>query len=58
MTAGEEEPPSVITLMIAALGAFADDVRARRFPAPEHCYEMPADELVRLQEEFPGDGGC
>lgn len=38
--------------MTAALGAFADDVRARRFPASEHCYEMPADELVRLREQL------
>ncbi len=41
--------------MIAALSAFADDVHARRFPAPEHCYEMPGDELIRLQEQLSGD---
>lgn len=41
--------------MIAALGAFADDVRGRRFPASEHCYEMPPDELVRLQEQLSRD---
>jgi 3-methyl-2-oxobutanoate hydroxymethyltransferase len=43
--------------MIAALSAFADDVRARRFPAPEHCYEMQADELIRLREQLLGDAG-
>jgi 3-methyl-2-oxobutanoate hydroxymethyltransferase len=43
--------------MTAALDAFADDVRARRLPAAEHCYEMPADELVRLREQLPGDAG-
>jgi 3-methyl-2-oxobutanoate hydroxymethyltransferase len=41
--------------MIAALGAFADEVRARQFPASEHCYEMPPDELVRLQQQLSGD---
>ncbi len=26
----------------AAAAAYADDVRARRFPGPEHCYGLPA----------------
>jgi 3-methyl-2-oxobutanoate hydroxymethyltransferase len=38
--------------MIAAVASFADDVRAGRFPAAEHCYEMPAEELVRLREQL------
>jgi hypothetical protein len=28
--------------------AFADDVRARRFPADEHCYGIEASELEQL----------
>jgi 3-methyl-2-oxobutanoate hydroxymethyltransferase len=28
---------------IAALSAFADDVRARRFPADEESYHLPGD---------------
>ncbi|MBV9195740.1 MAG: 3-methyl-2-oxobutanoate hydroxymethyltransferase [Solirubrobacterales bacterium] len=38
------------TEMIAAVGAFADDVRARHFPASEHCYSMPADRNVTAVE--------
>ncbi len=29
-------------VITAAAAAYAEDVRARRFPAPEHCYGMPA----------------
>jgi hypothetical protein len=35
--------------LAAAVQAFASDVRARRFPAAEHCYAMPAAELERLR---------
>ena len=34
--------------MVAGLKAFAEDVRARRYPEPEHCYEMAPDEADRL----------
>ena len=30
--------------MVAAVSAFAHDVRSRRFPSDEHCYAMPPDE--------------
>ena len=30
--------------MIAAVAAYADDVRARRYPQPEHGYSMAAAE--------------
>ena len=30
--------------------AFADDVRARRYPEPEHGYTMAPDEIARLHE--------
>jgi 3-methyl-2-oxobutanoate hydroxymethyltransferase len=34
--------------MVAGVRAFADDVRARRYPAPEHGYTMAPDEVERL----------
>jgi 3-methyl-2-oxobutanoate hydroxymethyltransferase len=36
--------------MIKGVTAFADEVRARRFPEPEHGYTMAPDEIARLQE--------
>jgi 3-methyl-2-oxobutanoate hydroxymethyltransferase len=36
--------------MIEGVRAFADDVRARRYPEPEHGYTMAPDELERLHE--------
>jgi 3-methyl-2-oxobutanoate hydroxymethyltransferase len=35
--------------MIAGVSAFAEDVRARRYPEPEHGYTMAPDEIDRLQ---------
>jgi 3-methyl-2-oxobutanoate hydroxymethyltransferase len=35
--------------MIAAVGAYAEDVRGRRYPEPEHGYTMAPDEVERLQ---------
>ena len=37
-------------LMVEAVSAFAADVRAHRYPAPEHMYGMSADELARFRE--------
>jgi 3-methyl-2-oxobutanoate hydroxymethyltransferase len=34
--------------MARAVGAFAQDVRARRFPAEEHCYTIEQAELDRF----------
>jgi 3-methyl-2-oxobutanoate hydroxymethyltransferase len=36
--------------MIEGVRAFAEDVRARRYPEPEHGYTMAPDELERLHE--------
>jgi 3-methyl-2-oxobutanoate hydroxymethyltransferase len=36
--------------MIEGVRAFADDVRARRYPEPEHGYTMAPDEIERLHE--------
>src|SRR3954468_17124479 len=38
--------------MAAGVTAFADDVRERRYPAPEHGYSMPEDELAGLREHL------
>jgi 3-methyl-2-oxobutanoate hydroxymethyltransferase len=35
--------------MIGGVKAFAEDVRARRYPEPEHGYTMAPDEIERLQ---------
>jgi 3-methyl-2-oxobutanoate hydroxymethyltransferase len=35
--------------MIAGVSAFAEDVRARSYPEPEHGYTMAPDEIERLQ---------
>ncbi|MFB8145963.1 3-methyl-2-oxobutanoate hydroxymethyltransferase [Microbacterium sp. NPDC056003] len=35
--------------MIGAVSAYADEVRTRAYPQPEHGYGMPADEAARLR---------
>ena len=37
------------TDMVAAVTAYADEVRAREYPQPQHGYGMPADEAARLR---------
>ncbi len=41
---------SVREEMIKGVAAFADEVRARRYPEPEHGYTMAPDEIARLHE--------
>jgi 3-methyl-2-oxobutanoate hydroxymethyltransferase len=36
--------------MVDGVAAFAEDVRERRYPAPEHGYTMAPDEVERLRE--------
>jgi 3-methyl-2-oxobutanoate hydroxymethyltransferase len=36
--------------MIKGVSAFADEVRARKYPEPEHGYTMAPDEIARLHE--------
>ncbi|HSD79299.1 MAG TPA: 3-methyl-2-oxobutanoate hydroxymethyltransferase, partial [Solirubrobacteraceae bacterium] len=38
--------------MTAGVGAYADDVRARRYPGPEHGYSIPAEELDAFRADF------
>jgi 3-methyl-2-oxobutanoate hydroxymethyltransferase len=35
--------------MVTGVAAYADDVRARRYPGPEHQYSMPPEELERFR---------
>lgn len=37
--------------MLAAVGAYRDEVVARLFPGPEHTFGMPEDEIERLRKE-------
>jgi 3-methyl-2-oxobutanoate hydroxymethyltransferase len=37
--------------MVAGVTAYAEDVRARRYPGPEHGYSMPAEELDAFRDE-------
>jgi 3-methyl-2-oxobutanoate hydroxymethyltransferase len=41
--------------MVAAVSAFADDVRARRFPTEEHCYTIERSELERFLASLKTD---
>jgi 3-methyl-2-oxobutanoate hydroxymethyltransferase len=41
---------SVRDEMIKGVSAFADDVRARRYPEEEHGYTMAPDEIAKLEE--------
>ena len=39
--------------MTVGVAQYADDVRNRRYPAPEHEYSMPAEELERFRRAEP-----
>jgi 3-methyl-2-oxobutanoate hydroxymethyltransferase len=39
--------------MRRGVDAYAEDVRTRRFPAPEHSYGIAPEELERLKAELP-----
>jgi 3-methyl-2-oxobutanoate hydroxymethyltransferase len=41
---------SVRDEMIKGVSAYADEVRARRYPEEEHGYTMAPDEIARLHE--------
>ena len=43
--------------MIAGVRAFAEEVRARRYPEPDHGYTMAPDEVARLKELLAHAGG-
>ena len=40
--------------MVAGVEAFAEDVRLRRYPEPDHEYTMAPDEAARLEELLSG----
>jgi 3-methyl-2-oxobutanoate hydroxymethyltransferase len=39
--------------MVRAVGAYAEEVRTRRFPGPEHTYGIAPEELQRLAQQLP-----
>jgi 3-methyl-2-oxobutanoate hydroxymethyltransferase len=39
--------------MVRAMSAYAEDVRARRFPGPEHTYGIAPEERQRLADQLP-----
>jgi 3-methyl-2-oxobutanoate hydroxymethyltransferase len=39
--------------IVEALDEFKKEVHARTFPAPEHCYPMPADVAAELKRLYP-----
>ena len=39
--------------MVRGLTAYAEDVRTRQFPGPEHTYGIAPEELHRLHEQIP-----
>jgi 3-methyl-2-oxobutanoate hydroxymethyltransferase len=41
------------TQMVEAVREYADDVRARRFPGPEHTYSIDPEELAELRSRLP-----
>jgi 3-methyl-2-oxobutanoate hydroxymethyltransferase len=40
--------------MVDGVRAYAEDVRTRRYPAPEHGYSIPAEELAALDDLHAG----
>jgi 3-methyl-2-oxobutanoate hydroxymethyltransferase len=38
--------------MVAAVAEYADDVRGRRFPGPEHTYSIDPEELAQFRERL------
>jgi 3-methyl-2-oxobutanoate hydroxymethyltransferase len=43
---------SLLDEMVAGVLAYAEDVRTRRYPAPEHCYKVDPDELMQLRSQL------
>jgi 3-methyl-2-oxobutanoate hydroxymethyltransferase len=39
--------------MLRGVEAYAEEVRTRRFPAPEHSYGIAPEEMERLKEQLP-----
>jgi 3-methyl-2-oxobutanoate hydroxymethyltransferase len=39
--------------MVKGVEAYAEEVRTRRFPGPEHAYGVAPEELERLREMLP-----
>ena len=39
----------ILDEMVAGVGAYADDVRTRRYPGPDHGYSIPDEELAAFK---------
>jgi 3-methyl-2-oxobutanoate hydroxymethyltransferase len=42
----------ILDEMVAGVGAYADDVRARRYPGPDHGYSIPDEELATFKAQL------
>ena len=42
--------------MVRGVAAYAEEVRTRRFPGPEHTYGIAPEELERLKALMPREG--
>jgi 3-methyl-2-oxobutanoate hydroxymethyltransferase len=42
----------ILDEMVAGVGAYADDVRARRYPGPDHGYSIPDEELAAFKAQL------
>jgi 3-methyl-2-oxobutanoate hydroxymethyltransferase len=47
------QPKFVKQDMVRGVGEYAADVRARRFPGPEHAYGIAPEEMERLRAQLP-----
>jgi 3-methyl-2-oxobutanoate hydroxymethyltransferase len=42
----------ILDEMVAGVGAYADDVRTRRYPGPDHGYSIPDEELAAFKAQL------
>ncbi|WCB94728.1 3-methyl-2-oxobutanoate hydroxymethyltransferase [Baekduia alba] len=42
----------ILDEMVAGVGAYADDVRTRRYPGPDHGYSIPDEELAAFRQSL------
>jgi 3-methyl-2-oxobutanoate hydroxymethyltransferase len=42
----------ILDEMVAGVGAYADDVRTRRYPRPDHGYSIPDEELAAFKAQL------
>ena len=42
----------ILDEMVAGVGAYAEDVRTRRYPGPDHGYSIPDEELATFRQSL------